>query len=330
MKNLMKNYLKDIKMTEKNIKRKNIASTITLITEFIKVILTILFIKKISFTTSITIFLFAIIATITSLFLLYNNDYKEFKRYIILDLSTLIFFISNIVGGFIVESISFDADIKLIKKLNKPIGKIKKLTNELYHSKLTYLYLFISIIICYEKLYINGYIFMILVFITLIAFFIKDIKKSIKEFKQNKKKYILFILKNYLITLLIANTLALIAFLIIGEDSTNEQLLNAEPIWSLLLTSIIYAPIAEELLFRGCLRKLIKNDTLFILVSGISFGLWHVLGYDQSLIQYLYVFTYSAIGIGLSYVYSKTNNLTTNIGMHFIHNVLANITNIII
>ena len=171
---------------------------------------------------------------------------------------------------------------------------------------------------------------MILVFITLIAFFIKDIKKSIKEFKQNKKKYILFILKNYLITLLIANTLALIAFLIIGEDSTNEQLLNAEPIWSLLLTSIIYAPIAEELLFRGCLRKLIKNDTLFILVSGISFGLWHVLGYDQSLIQYLYVFTYSAIGIGLSYVYSKTNNLTTNIGMHFIHNVLANITNIII
>ena len=101
---------------------------------------------------------------------------------------------------------------------------------------------------------------MILVFITLIAFFIKDIKKSIKEFKQNKKKYILFILKNYLITLLIANTLALIAFLIIGEDSTNEQLLNAEPIWSLLLTSIIYAPIAEELLFRGCLRKLIKNS----------------------------------------------------------------------
>ena len=64
--------------------------------------------------------------------------------------------------------------------------------------------------------------------------------------------------------------------------------------------------------------------------SGISFGLWHVVGYDQSLIQYLYVFTYSAIGIGLSYVYAKTNNLTTNIGMHFIHNVLANLTNLLI
>lgn len=330
MKNLMKNYLKDIKMTEENIKRKNLASTITLITELIKVILTILFINKISFLVSLIIFSFAILATLTALFVLYNNDYKEFRKYIILDLSTLIFFISNIVSGIIVESISYEADIKLIKKLNKPIGKIKKITNELYHSKLTYLYLFLSIIICYEKLYINVYIFMILVFIILIAFFIKDIKKSIKEFQKNKKKYILFVLKNYLIALIIANTFSLIAFLIIGEDSTNEQLLNTEPIWSLLLTSIIYAPIAEELLFRGCLRKLIRNDTLFILVSGISFGLWHVIGYDQSLIQYFYAFTYSAIGIVLSYVYAKTNNLTTNIGMHFIHNVLANLTNLLL
>lgn len=330
MKNLMKNYLKDIKMTEKNIKRKNLASTITIITELIKVILTIFFINKISFKISLIIFTFAILATMTSLFLLYNNDYKEFKKYIILDLSTLIFFISNIIGGILIESISFDADIKLIKKINKPISKIKKLTNELYHSKLTYLYLFISIIICYEKLYINGYIFMILVFSTLISFFIKDIKKSLKEFKNNKKKYILFVLKNYLITLIIANTLTIIIFLIIGEDSTNEQLLNTEPIWRLLLTSVIYAPIAEELLFRGCLRKLIKNDTIFILISGISFGLWHVIGYEQSLLQYLYIFTYSALGIGLSYVYAKTNNLTTNIGMHFIHNLLANITNLLL
>lgn len=329
MKNLIKNYLKDIKMTEKNIKRKNLASSITLVVELVKVILTFIFLSKISFVTSIIIFVFAILSTSTALFLLYNDDYNEFKKYIVLDLSTLIFFISNIVSGIIIESISYDADKNLLKKIVKPVKKIKKLTNELYHSKLTYLYLFLSLIICYEKLYINGYVFMILTILTLIAFFIKDIKKSIKEFNTNKKNYILFILKNYLITLIIANTLALIAFLIIGEDSTNEQLLQTEPTWRLLLTSVIYAPIAEELLFRGCLRKLIKNDKIFILVSGITFGLWHVVGHDQSLIQYLYVFTYSTMGIGLSYVYSKTNNLMTNIGMHFIHNVLANITNFI-
>ena len=121
MKNLMKNYLKDIKMTEKNIKRKNVASTTTLITEFVKVILTILFINKISFIISLIIFTFAILATLTSLFLLYNDDYKDFKKYIILDLSTLIFFLSNIVGGILIESISYNADIKLIKK-NKTIN----------------------------------------------------------------------------------------------------------------------------------------------------------------------------------------------------------------
>ena len=88
---------------------------------------------------------------------------------------------------------------------------------------------------------------------------------------------------------------------------------------------IFYAPIAEELLFRGCLRKLIKNDILFIIISGIGFGAWHVVGYDQSILQYLYIIPYSMIGIGLSYVYAKTNNLTTNIGMHALNNILASL-----
>ncbi|MBQ3020693.1 MAG: CPBP family intramembrane metalloprotease [Bacilli bacterium] len=329
MKKLITKYLKDIKMDDKNIRRKNIASIITIFTELLKVFLTILFINKLSFITSSIVFIFAIIATSTAMFIIYNNDYKNLNKYIILDISTLIFFISNIVGGVLIELIALDADIKLLKKINKPSEKIKQLSNELYYDKKVYLYIFLSIIICYEKLHINRTVFMLLVFITLLSFFIKDIKKSIKEFKKTKTKYITYTLKYYFITLVITGVLSILIYLIIGEDSTNQQLLEQEPIWYLLLTSLIYAPIAEELLFRGCLRKLIKNDTIFILVSGISFGLWHVIGYDQSLIQYLYAISYSAIGIGISYVYAKTNNLTTNISMHFIHNTIASIVSII-
>ena len=329
MKKLIKNYLNDIKMTEGNIKRKNLASKITLITEFIKVILTLILINKISLNVSITIFLFSIIATFTSLFLLYNDDYKDFKKYIILDLSTLIFFLSNIVGGIIVESISYDADIKLIKKINKPMKKIKKLPYKLHHSKITYLYIFVSLIICYERLNINGILFIILSFIGITPFFIKDILLGLKEFKKDKKTYIFNILKVYIITLTVANLLSILCYFIIGDISTNEQMLETEPLWYLLITSIIHAPIVEELLFRGCLRKLIKNDTIFILVSGISFGLWHVIGYEQNILQYLYVLVYSTMGIGLSYIYTKTNNITTNITMHSLHNLLANITNLL-
>ena len=117
MKKLINNYLKDIKMTKKNIKRKNLASTITIIIEFIKVLLTLIFITKIPFNISIFIFLFSIIATIISLYLLYNNDYKSLIKYIILDLSTLIFFLSNIVGGILIETISYNADKNLIKNI---------------------------------------------------------------------------------------------------------------------------------------------------------------------------------------------------------------------
>ena len=329
MKELINNFLKDIKMTKKYIKRKNLSCTITLIVELIKVILTLIFIPKLSFITSTIIFGYAIISSLFAIFLLNNDDYNDFKKYIILDLSTLIFFISNIISGILIESISYEADIKFIRKINKKDKKIKKIPIYLEHKKVVYIYLFISLLICYEKLYINGYLFLILSFISIVMFFIDDIKKSIKEFIKNKERYIKYILKNYFIILLITNAVSLILYWIIGDISTNEQLLKEEPIWRLLLTSIIYAPIFEELLFRGCLRKIIKNDIAFILISGIGFGFWHVVGFEQSLLQYLYIIPYSVMGIGLSYIYAKTNNLTTNIGMHALHNILANISNLL-
>lgn len=325
MKNLINNYLNDIEMNEKNIKRKNVASIITLIAEFIKIILTFIFIEKLSFFTSVIIFVFAFISSLLSLYILYNDDYSDIKKYNFLDLSSLIFLLSNILGGILIEMILFKAQKNIISKLSFKKLKLKKLTNKLFHEKKVYIFLFLTFIICYERLYINLYLFYILSFIAIIAFFINDIKLSIKEFDKNKKNYILYSLKVYFTTAVISGLLFMIMFIIIGEDSTNQQLLEQEPAWLLLTTAIIHAPIVEELLYRGCLRKLIKNDLVFILISGIGFGLWHVVGYDQSLIQYLYAIPYSVMGIGLSYVYSKTNNLTTNIGIHVFHNIIGSI-----
>jgi len=329
MKKLLEEYLDNIEMNEKNIKRKNIASILTIITEFIKIILTFIFIEKFSFLNTTIIFSFSTIVSLLALYILYNDDYSTLKKYNWLDLSAVLFFVSNIYSGILIELILYKAQKNLFSNITFKKLKLKKLTNKLFYEKKVYIYVFLSILICYEKLQINGIIFCILTFIGILPFFIKDIKQGIKEFKKNKKGYIIYTLKVYFITSILGSLLFMLMFFIIGEDSTNQQLLEQEPLLWSLFTSIIYAPIVEELLFRGCLRKLMKNDLIFILVSGISFGIWHVIGFEQSVMQYLYVIPYSVMGVGLSFVYAKTNNLSTNIGMHAFHNTFASIASLI-
>ena len=324
MKKELKKYIKEINMNDNNIKRKNIAAILTVSTEFIKVILTLLYMPYINQIFKNIIFIYAIIASIFALIIYINDDYKTIKKYILLDLSSLIFLLSNIVSGILIESILYNADKKIIKSFTKN-NKLKKLPILLKHSKLIYAYLFVNIIILYEIPQYNLLIFCLFVLTSLILFFIEDIKQSLIEFKKNIKKYLSYIFTNYAYMLIISSILFMITNIIVGNLSTNEQLLNNESKLYLLIFGVVYAPIAEELLFRGCLRKLIKDDTLFIIVSGISFGAWHVIGYEQSLIQYLYIIPYSVMGIFLSYVYAKTNNLTTNIGIHTLNNLIATI-----
>lgn len=324
MKKDIKRYINSIDMNEKNIKRKNVAALITIFVELIKVILTFIYMPMIPKWIRYVIFIYAIIAAITSYLVYINDDYKKVNKYIILDISSLIFLLSNIVGGILIELVLYKADKKIINNLTKD-NKIKKLPILLKHSKLIYAYLFVNIIILYEIPFFSTLIFCLFNFISLSLFFIDDIKQSIIAFKKNIKKYIKYILTYYAITVIISGIAFMITTLIVGSASTNEQLVTQESKIYLLLVGCIYAPIVEELLFRGCLRKLIKNDLLFILISGISFGAWHVIGYEQSLIQYLYIIPYSLIGICLSYVYAKTNNLTTNIGIHFLNNFIATI-----
>ena len=66
---------------------------------------------------------------------------------------------------------------------------------------------------------------------------------------------------------------------------------------------MIYAPITEELMFRGIFRKFIKNKWLFIFISGLLFGAAHVLDDFQSIGELLYIFVYGSLGCFLAYVY---------------------------
>jgi membrane protease YdiL (CAAX protease family) len=148
---------------------------------------------------------------------------------------------------------------------------------------------------------------------SLIFIYRKDLTKDGKDFKENWKKY----LKtgfNYWITGLIV---MIISNIIIGSLSPvslpeNEQairdVLKVSPFF-IIITSIIMAPIIEELIFRKAIREAVKNKILYITISGLIFGAFHILGAAQSLYSWLYIIPYAALGVSFAYTYIKTDNI---------------------
>ena len=116
--------------------------------------------------------------------------------------------------------------------------------------------------------------------------------------------------------------------IVLGSDSlsANQTSLNDAPLWYVVPLAMIWAPIVEECLFRGSIRRFISDDKVFIIVSAISFGLLHTIGQEVGVYNtILQSLQYMAMGGVMAYTYTKTNNIFTNMGIHFIQNTFASI-----
>jgi len=169
----------------------------------------------------------------------------------------------------------------------------------------------------------------IILFIIVISINFEFLKRDFIVYKNNLSTYLKFIFKRYLIMLLCIFLIAIPIYLILGtETSSNQSLLNGffkeAPIKMLLLTSL-YAPLVEESIFRLDLRRVISNKTLFIIISGLVFGILHVVDYLPNIKDCLFLLVYVALGINLAKAYSDSNNIFVSISMHFIQNFLASI-----
>lgn len=105
----------------------------------------------------------------------------------------------------------------------------------------------------------------------------------------------------------IASYIEQILFTITGiekEVSNNQQLiediLGSYPVM-MMISACIFAPIEEELLFRGAISKVIKNKKVFVTVSGLIFGLIHVTD------SVALVFELLILGVILDRVSNNTN-----------------------
>jgi len=173
--------------------------------------------------------------------------------------------------------------------------------------------------------------FDVVVLILSIWFFFPELKRDIKAWKGNGSAYLHYIFSKYGIGLLIYfGVMALAISLTRISISVNQQGVDALPMWYGFPVAVIWAPIVEEIIFRGVLRRFIKKNTLFIIISALIFGILHTFREDGIVNIIVMAMPYATLGGIFAYVYTKTENLTCNMCMHAFHNLIGMVVRLFI
>ena len=97
-------------------------------------------------------------------------------------------------------------------------------------------------------------------------------------------------------------------------DMLNNQ--NANIVVMTIMMGALFAPLAEELLFRGILMNMFFKKRFWpgVILSGIVFGLAHSNNTWTGALLYI------ALGGILAFIYKRTHNLKITIMLHFLNN----------
>ena len=118
-----------------------------------------------------------------------------------------------------------------------------------------------------------------------------------------------------------------VQFFLPNDPSVNQQtatdLTLAQPLFSFFAINI-FAPLTEELIFRGMLARYLfskqdnsKQTLLFLLVSSVLFALIHSPGTLQ---QFL---VYASLGFSLGLAYISRKGLVYSISLHALNNLVS-------
>ena len=174
-------------------------------------------------------------------------------------------------------------------------------------------------------------IFYLTVFVLSIAYWNKRLLKNFKTFGKNFSTYIKFIFPRLLGMYGIYFIVAIFSAVVTGEvSSVNQENLESMKSYIVVPLAIFWAPIVEETIFRGLLRPIIKNKYLYIIISSLCFGLIHTAGLEASILNTVVkALPYATMGFFLSYLYEKSDNISTSMFGHSIINVIGSIMTLI-
>jgi uncharacterized protein len=134
------------------------------------------------------------------------------------------------------------------------------------------------------------------------------------------------------ITLIAVN--ALLGLVTNLETSENQQVImeafKEAPLY-IVFVAVIFAPIVEEILFRGIIYRSLryfKFRFLAVFMSSFLFGFIHI--YDSVLNAQFedawFIFIYMAIGLFMCFIYEKSGDILTPIILHMVYNAVAVLT----
>ena len=151
----------------------------------------------------------------------------------------------------------------------------------------------------------------------------KKVAKDFKDMKKNHKEYFKKYFKFWLISIgimLVSNLFINLATNgIAGNEESLRETFKISPFY-IYFSSVIYAPLVEELVFRQSIKNIIPNKVLFVILSGLIFGGLHVIGAYSSPIDLFYLIPYCAPGFAFAYILADSDNIFISIALHLMHN----------
>lgn len=165
-----------------------------------------------------------------------------------------------------------------------------------------------------------------LMIIGLIYVYRKEVKLSIKDLKTNHKIYFKKYFKYWFLILFVMYTMNILIMTLSGNEiAANEagvrEILKSAPLYAYIST-VLFAPMLEEFLFRLSFRKIFTTKWIFIIISGLAFGSMHLIAGINAPIEILYIIPYGFPGAVFAYLLVKTDNILVPVAMHFLHNGL--------
>lgn len=215
-----------------------------------------------------------------------------------LGLILIIFFNIGSIFSFILTKIGFDLDVFNYK-------------DTAYVEVLIGLFLFVLLFLIYKKTIIKDY-------------------KLLKEDLINnlKKCFTIFgilLLVKFATAFAVSILSAVLGIEVLQSNNQNiiDSLVKNAPIM-MLISSVVMAPFTEEVIFRLGFKKVIKNSNVFIVISGLVFGLIHIMPSTLSLpIILVQSMIYIALGLALAYIYDKEKNIFFVIIPHAMNNLFG-------
>ncbi|WP_270639766.1 CPBP family intramembrane glutamic endopeptidase [Longibaculum muris] len=171
------------------------------------------------------------------------------------------------------------------------------------------------------------------VMLILVGWIMKDTMiEQWKDFKKNLKDNVIYGALIGTALIYVVGILGGMITLMLGGSSNSENqqmietIMNVHPLL-MAITTIFFAPILEEMIFRGIVFGWLYelSPKLAHFISAFIFGFIHVMMaiLSGNISEWVQIFSYFFMGFVLSYLYEKKNNIYVPILAHMSNNFIS-------